>query len=99
MSTQDDPNEFSLLPPERQDILRRWIQEHLTPRKSPNLRYSSYNLKHRFEADRAHGGFYVSNGIFKGAMKECGYVAQFEDDTNWIFSISNKSKFIIETRW
>ena len=99
MSTQDDPSEFNLLPPERQDIMKRWIQEHLTPRKSPNLRYSSYNIKHRFEADRVHGGFYVNNGTFKGAMKNCGYVSQFEDDTNWIFSISNKSQFIREARW
>ena len=88
MNPQDDPNEFSLLPIERQDILSRWIHEHLTPRKKPNQRYTSYGLKHIFEDDRAHGGFYVSNGTFKGAMRAMGYCPVFEDDINWLYSFS-----------
>jgi len=40
-------------------------------------------LKHRCE--NAAGGFYISNGQFKGAMLAAGYVPIDSSDRNWHF--------------
>jgi hypothetical protein len=93
----NQPEEFKTLLIKEQIVLVNWVRTHLTPRKTINKRYSSYGLKHYFEEDKQHGGFYVTNGTFKGAMLFCGYVPDFWNDTNWCFGISNRSKAFMET--
>lgn len=92
------PDEFFKLSVGQRATLVDWIKTHITPRKTKNNRYSSYGLKHFFEEDREHGGFYVTNGAFKGAMRVCGYSTDFELNTNWVYRISNKSLFVKEWR-
>ena len=44
---------------------------------------TSYGIKHRFE--RSPGGFYITNGAFKGAMMFEGY--KHSQGVNWYFNI------------
>ena len=94
----NQPEEFEKLSEENKNILIKWIKTHIQPRKSVNNRNSSYGLKHIFEDDKGHGGFYVTNGMFKGAMRECGYVPEDERAVNWYYRISSKSLCFIEQR-
>ncbi len=92
----DQPEEFKALSIKEQIVLVNWVRTHLTPRKTINKSYSSYGLKHYFEKDKQHGGFYVTNGTFKGAMLFCDYVPDSWNDTNWCFGISNRSEVFME---
>lgn len=91
MNQIDKPEEYEKLSKEEREIIIKWIKEKIIPRKTPNKRHSSYGLKHRFEHDKGSGGFYMTNGQFKGAMLICGYKPLYEDDTNWIYCISKNS--------
>lgn len=93
----NQPEEFKTLLIKEQIVLVDWVKTHLTPRKTINKRHSSYGLKHYFEDDKQHGGFYVTNGAFKGAMLVCDYVPDIWNDINWCFRISNRSKAFTET--
>ena len=64
----DSPDEFKELSNDEQNLLIEWIPQNFIPRKTPKTRYTSYGLKHLFEHDREHGGHYLKNGQFKGAM-------------------------------
>lgn len=96
--TINQPDEFYKLSTNEQTTLRSWVKTHITPRKTINRRYTSYGLKHDFEDDKEHGGFYVSNGAFKGAMRVCGFEADNENETNWNYCISDKSRFVMERK-
>ena len=85
----DDPKRFYDLTQEEQSTLLQWIYQNISPRKTFYTKATSYGLKHRFEN---HGGFYVMNGVFKGAMQEAGYTVKNPDDPNWFFNISARSK-------
>lgn len=85
----NSPDKFKELSDTDQKALLQWIQQTLTPRKTINKQYSSYGLKHIFEADKKHGGFYITNGAFKGAMLKAGFKTVYPDlNTNWEFNIS-----------
>lgn len=84
----NSPSEFYALSSQKQETLKTWIAKNLRPAKKVCRKISSYGLKHLFEADRAHGGFYVTNGQFKGAALACGYSPEFEHDTDWNFKIT-----------
>ena len=75
MYESDLPEQYSLLTPEEQAILCSWIKENF--------------FKHVFE--NSPNGFYISNGMFKQAMKVCGFKVKNESETNWTFNISRKS--------
>jgi len=85
----DDSNEFNELDENKKTILVNWCKNKLTKIKSFNEKITSYGLKHYFESDE--NGFYITNGQFKGAMEEAGFIVLNKFKTNWIFNISNKS--------
>ncbi len=87
LSECDRPEEFGELSCAEQVALLRWIDRHISPRKAPNAR-TSYGLKHSFEAST--GGFYVSNGQFKGGMVAAGYEPVCPEERNWCFRISTR---------
>ena len=89
MYETDLPKQYDLLTLEQQSILCAWIKENFFPVKSFTCSSTSYGLKEAFE--NSPNGFYISNGMFKQAMKLCGFVAKDESQINWTFNISKKS--------
>lgn len=85
---QNHPKSFYQLTTEEQQELVDWINSNFDSIKSINERHTSYGLKHLFENN---GGFYISNGAFKGAMLESGFEAKDESALNWKFNVSEKS--------
>ncbi|MBA2442601.1 MAG: hypothetical protein H0V53_09380 [Rubrobacter sp.] len=83
----DPPAEYAELSAAERTALLSWIAEYISPRKTPNKR-TSYGIKHAFEAST--GGFYVSNGAFKGAMLAAGYEPVCPEELNWRFRISTR---------
>lgn len=84
----DRPKEFYKLAEGERMALLQWC-ERFRPTKTFNNSYSSYGLKHLFEATQ--GGFYVTNGMLKGAMLLTGFKIEQPYHSNWHFNISNKS--------
>lgn len=76
------------LPLEKQKALINWIDRNISSRKTANLKYTSYDLKHY--AERAIG-YYITNNQFKDAMLYCGFYPVNPMDLNWNFRISEKS--------
>ena len=86
---ENSPNDFKKLSKKEQKILVQWINENLTKTKGFCKEYSSYYLKHVFERDKI--GFYITNGMFKGAMIEAGFKIRNKNDVNSFFNVSAKS--------
>ncbi|MBL1223719.1 hypothetical protein [Enterococcus sp. BWR-S5] len=84
----DHPKSFYELSEEQRKQLLEWCSGMETI-KRPNPHHTSYGLKHWFEA--SEGGFYVTNGQFKGAMILSGYSVANPDALNWTFNISQAS--------
>lgn len=84
----DHPKGFYQLTKEEQEKLLSWCTGMKTI-KTPNNRHTSYGLKHWFEA--SEGGFYITNGQFKGAMILSGYSVNDPDELNWTFTVSELS--------
>lgn len=84
----NEPAEFKKLSKYEQTVLLSWIKNNILPKKTANYNYSSYGLKHLFE--NASGGFYITNGMFKGGMLAGGYVSVDVSELNWYFRISQK---------
>lgn len=86
----DDPKEFDKLTDVQKQALINWIEQHLKPYqiKSFNPYLSSYILKHYFQKN---GGFYVTNGAFKGAVQHVGLQPKDETSRNWVFRIGNRA--------
>lgn len=78
----NQPSEFAKLPEDEKATLRGWIRERLVPTSTPGP-HSSYPLKHHFEA--SDGGFYVTNGQFKGAMLASGFKPLDRTELSWRF--------------
>jgi hypothetical protein len=78
----DPPGEYHTLMADSRAELLLWIWRNFKPTKVKVCPFTSYSLKHDFERD---GGFYVSNGAFKGAMLEAGYEAVDSRERNWRF--------------
>lgn len=89
MYETDKPEQFDLLSPEQQKQLCSWIKENFIPIKTFNPKAESYFLHATFE--HSPNGFYINNGMFKQAMKQCGFKVKDERQQNWIFNVSIKS--------
>lgn len=78
---EDDPRDYEDLAAAEREALGAWISVVMKPvgRVGPS---TSYTMKHDFETA---GGFYVSNGAFKGAMLEAGYAPVKRGAQNWRF--------------
>lgn len=90
----NQPEDFNNLSGEQKDQLLEWIKSNLQKIKTINKNHTSYGLKHYFEYDKKNGGFYVTNGQFKGAMLECGFIKYEIPEIfgiNWEFNVSEKS--------
>lgn len=83
------PLDFLKLTASETRILSNWIKLNFLPRKSPNRTHTSYGLKHIFEHSEC--GFYITNGMFKGAMMAQGYIPVDKEALNCHFRISQKS--------
>ena len=70
------------------DIVCRWIEMNLFPRKTVLDSHTSYGLKHILERDT---GIYLTNNEFKDAMLMCGYEPANPNDLNWCYGISKRS--------
>ena len=85
----DLPEQYEQLTTAQKAILCVWIKTNLLPKRSVNRKHDSYSLKHLFEDSTL--GFYITNGQFKGAMLECEFDPDVEDEKNWCFRISESS--------
>lgn len=65
-----------------------WIKWRIVPAKKFNFHHSSYGIKHRLQEEL---NIYLTNNQFKHAMLMCGYLPKDENETNWIYAISDKS--------
>lgn len=93
-SSSNNPNEYEELTDQQKNALHLWIDETLEPLRISkyNNSPSSYYLKHLFE--ESENGFYISNGVFKGAMLAAGFEPAKRDELNWHFKLSNKTRKI-----
>ena len=81
----NQPDAWTLLHDGEKAILARWITEHISP--SPHVSSkTSYDLKLAFGS--SVGGFYLTNGQFKGAMQAAGYEAVDESMVKWAYRIT-----------
>lgn len=85
----DLPEHYEQLTYPQKESLQLWIATNLAPITSINTHCTSYGLKHFFET--APDGFYISNGMFKGAMLATGYRVGDTSAKNWHFNVSQKS--------
>nr|DAN89080.1 MAG TPA: hypothetical protein [Caudoviricetes sp.] len=91
----DDQNDFKNLTIEKQNILLDWC-DLIGKTTRINEKHTSYGLKHIFE--KSQSGFYITNGMFKGAMLKLGYKYKqcHPSSPNWFFNISEKGvKFLL----
>lgn len=91
----NNPNDFESLTASQKEILLDWC-DLIGKISTINKKHSSYGLKHIFE--KSKNGFYVTNGMFKGAMLKLEYEYELCHPTspNWYFNISEKGiKFLI----
>lgn len=79
---------FSDLMAEEQSKALAWLRANISPRKTPNLRHTSYGMKHVLE-DRTK--IYMTNTQFKELMLLCGYYPVEVNELNWCYCLSNKS--------
>jgi hypothetical protein len=85
----NNPSEYDELLDAEKAALQAWIQLAVEPADRADMCRNSYGMKHDFEAV----GFYVTNGMFKGAMLAAGYqpTETTRNDINW--------KFRAKPRW
>jgi len=88
MDTVNDPIEYDKLEKWQKLIVTTWIKEIFIKRVTINYDHTSYGLKHIFE--RSPDGFYLTNGMFKGALLACGF-DKHSKGINWSFAITGKS--------
>lgn len=84
MDYVNDPRCLQDLPAEQQAVLIGWIRDVLVPTRRAFHR-TSYGMKHDFESEP--GGFYVTNGMFKGAMLAAGHQPVDAGEINWRFRV------------
>jgi hypothetical protein len=78
----DLPEAYDELSQIKKDAIAYWI-EHAICKATKYSKRTSYGIKHDFE----HGGFYLTNGQFKGAMLAAGYQPEDAQELNWTFKI------------
>jgi hypothetical protein len=79
----NQPSAYLELPGKQRAAIQEWVAQELVtaPLAGPRC---SYGLKHVFH--RLPGGFYVTNGQFKGAMLAAGHEPIDRYELNWRFS-------------
>ena len=85
---QDHPFAFMLMPEDMQNDLYLWTKG-LAKRKTINSDYTSYGIKHLFTD--LPGGFYITNGMMKGALLAAGFEIADYAELNWRANISGRS--------
>ena len=91
-------NDFNLVTDHNrseQERIFTWIKKNISKRKTPLYGHSSYTLKHLLEKAT---GIYLSNNEFKDAMLLCGFKPIDENDLNWNYCISKRSKAFIQQK-
>lgn len=83
----NQPADYEKLKPGQQERLQAWISRTFAPAKRAPSNNTSYSLKHWFEA--SENGFYITNGMFKGAMLAAGYppTPRTINQINWRFRV------------
>lgn len=90
LNTIDHPGEYMNLTPKQRGIIQDWIKREVEPYKIKTFRgVSSYALKHVFE--ESEGGFYITNGQFKGSLDAAGYEPKDRNVKNWEYALSWKA--------
>lgn len=85
----DNPTEYRKLTRHQQRAIQKWIRSDVAPHVIKSFRgVSSYAIKHRFED--SEGGFYINNGMMKGAMDAAGYSPHDKTVKNWEYALSVK---------
>lgn len=85
----DNPASFLNLSPQEKTTLVAWVLNTLVKGKSINTEITSYGIKHLF--DKSLNGFYVKNGVMKGAMFVTGFKVADKQSKNWCFNIKPSS--------
>ena len=85
-SPLNQPDDYSQLKYLQQRCLLLWIKRTFTACNRAHV-LNSYAWKHYFENDE--GGFYITNGQFKGAMLAAGYrpTKATVNEINWRFRV------------
>jgi len=76
----NQPSSYEQLTDEEKAALHEWIERELAPSNEVGP-HASYSLKHILQ--RLSGGFYVTNGQFKGGMLVAGYEPLDRCELNW----------------
>ena len=82
--TDGDTGIYTDLPLDIQKALIKWIERNIYGRKTANLIYSSYDLKHCAERNIK---YYITNNQFKDAMLYCGFYPVNPKELNWYYKI------------
>ncbi|WP_125762282.1 hypothetical protein [Companilactobacillus hulinensis] len=85
----DNPASFLSLSPQEKTTLVAWVLNTLVKGKSINTDITSYGIKHLF--DKPLNGFYVKNGVMKGAMLIAGFTTDNIKQRNWSFNVAEAS--------
>lgn len=80
------PQDYLTLSAAQRDTLSAFIRHAFRPAVRVLQAQTSYGLKHLFE--RSPGGYYLTNGQFKGAMRAAGHKPVDERALNWEFRIT-----------
>ncbi|GJE02707.1 hypothetical protein [Methylobacterium isbiliense] len=90
MAKQDDPAAFAELSDADQRTVIAWLRDTFEGAETPSSA-SSYDLKHQFQD--APGGFYTTNGAFKGALLAAGFARSSPpSDRNWHFRLTPRDR-------
>lgn len=85
----DNPASFLNLSPQEKTTLVAWVLNTLVKGKSINTDITSYGIKHLF--DKSLNGFYIKNGVMKGAMLIADFKVSDMQQQNWCFNIRQSS--------
>lgn len=85
----NQPSQYGKLSNEQQNFLQQWISSCVEPYRIKTYNgLTSYSIKHEFE--KVPGGFYITNGMMKGAMQAAGIAPKDEGVKNWEYALSVK---------
>lgn len=90
LEKENDYHDFYKLPSDRQEKLLKWIRENLIKDVKLNPRHTSYSIKTFVDLGPGESSWF-SNGEFKGAMLEAGFMYKAIDCVDWIFNVHEKS--------
>ena len=89
----NQPSSYERLTDEEKAIVQGFIARELVPADEAG-RFGSYGLKHIF--DRLPGGFSMTNGAFKGAMLDAGFLPIDPYGLTWRFGYKLADRQLFE---